>query len=166
MECVQGWLFHGYRFGDFKKCASNNGTASVTELARNVTGLRAMFDIDTSHARQKLNPSRLTDQMFAYTVTNQIIDTFREIGLPFVLRFFSSSRNHSKGGKKRVLFEDEVGAEGTGENSKEEREFLEIVRKEAALPDYELFTDYNEMVTQFGYITLWSTIWPLAPGTR
>jgi hypothetical protein len=26
-----------------------------------------------------------------------------------------------------------------------------------------VFTDYSEMVTQFGYVALWSTIWPLAP---
>ncbi|KAJ7202944.1 hypothetical protein B0H12DRAFT_1162410, partial [Mycena haematopus] len=39
----------------------------------------------------------------------------------------------------------------------------EQVRKEVALPEYELFGDYSEMATQFGYIALWSTIWLLAP---
>jgi len=34
---------------------------------------------------------------------------------------------------------------------------------EVALPPYDLFFDYSEMVTQFGYVALWSTIWPLAP---
>jgi anoctamin-10 len=155
---------------------------------------------DVSHARRKLNPSRLQDQMFAYTVTNQIINTFTEIGLPYILRFIGSVRN-GKGGngargtggkKKRVGFEDEVvgrqqqqpqqevgggspekgttgvGAEKVGaENDKEEkedREFLERVRREVALPPYDLFGDYSEMITQFGYVVLWSTIWPLAPG--
>jgi anoctamin-10 len=124
---------------------------------------------DVSHARRKLNPSRLQDQMFAYTVTNQIINTFTEIGLPYILRFIGSVRN-GKGGngarggggkKKRVGFEDEVvgrqqqeggdspskgagvGAEKVGvENDKEEkedREFLERVRSEVALPPYDLF---------------------------
>lgn len=64
------------------------------------------------------------------------------------------------GKKKRVVFEDEQEKGGL-----EEREFLERVRKEVALPEYELFGDYSEMVTQFGYVVLWSTIWPLASGT-
>ena len=50
---------------------------------------------DVSIARKKLNPSRLQDQMFAYTVTNQVINTFLEIGLPYVLRFVDSIRNGS-----------------------------------------------------------------------
>jgi anoctamin-10 len=143
---------------------------------------------DVSTARRKLNPSRLQDQMFAYTVTNQIIGTFTEIGLPYILRFVDSLRNskskktHSRTGslgkKKRVVFEDEVakqqsekngaGSEGEKEGrekeGKEDREFLERVRCEVALPPYDLFSDYSEMVTQFGYVVLWSTIWPLAPG--
>jgi hypothetical protein len=44
----------------------------------------------------------------------------------------------------------------------EERAFLDSVREEAALPEYDLFVDYSEMVVQFGYVVLWSTIWPLA----
>jgi hypothetical protein len=128
--------------------------------------------------------------MFAYTVTNQIINTFTEIGLPYILRFVGSVRN-GKGGRKpgggkmkRVVFEDEVvgrqqqeggspekGGEGekgvlAEKEAKENREFLETVRSEVALPPYDLFGDYSEMVTQFGYVVLWSTIWPLAPGGR
>ena len=46
----------------------------------------------------------------------------------------------------------------------EEREFLDRVRGEATLPEYDLFQDYSEMVTQFGYVAVWSAIWPLASG--
>ena len=42
--------------------------------------------------------------------------------------------------------------------------FLDKVRAEAALPEYDLFVDYSEMATQFGYVAVWSTIWPLASG--
>jgi len=42
---------------------------------------------------------------------------------------------------------------------------LDRVREEAGLPAYDVFTDYNEMASQFGYVVLWSTIWPLAPRT-
>lgn len=44
-----------------------------------------------------------------------------------------------------------------------EKEFLERIRNEAELPEYSLFVDFAEMVTQFGYVVLWSVIWPLAP---
>jgi hypothetical protein len=46
------------------------------------------------------------------------------------------------------------------------REFLDRVRAEVTLPEYDLFVDYNEMVVQFGlgYEVVWSSIWPLAGG--
>ncbi|KAJ2930954.1 hypothetical protein H1R20_g6155, partial [Candolleomyces eurysporus] len=138
-----------------------------------------VWNTDAGIVRKKLNPGRLRDQMFAFTVTNQVVGTFMEIGLPFVLRAVESFRakqnasaNHHDGKsrsgsnspngspdglKKKVVFEDEKERGGL-----EERVFLERVRAEEKLPEYNLFTDYNEMVVQFGYVALWSTIWPLA----
>ncbi|KAF9007761.1 hypothetical protein BDZ89DRAFT_1079277, partial [Hymenopellis radicata] len=108
-----------------------------------------------SSTAAKLNPKRLEEQMFAYTVTNQISNTFVEVGLPFVLRKVEAWRSAKKkdgmaSPKKRVVFADERPME---EN---ERLFLEQVRKEVALPEY------GPMVTQFGYVVLWSAAWPLA----
>ena len=82
----------------------------------------------------------------------------------------NAKSENAKNAKKRVQFED---AAPTAEkeqalqaqaNGAEEREFMDKVRREVALPEYTLFADYIEMVTQFGYVALWSTIWPLAPG--
>ena len=141
---------------------------------------KKLWETDNGNARSKLNPSRLRDQMFAFTVTNQVVNTFLEIGLPFILRAVESVRNgkglsfsagSGVGGigsakKKRVAFEDDTNGSDVAKsaNGKEEREFMERVRREVALPEYSLFVDYSEMVTQFGYVSLWSTIWPLAPG--
>ncbi|KAF8631726.1 hypothetical protein AX15_002231 [Amanita polypyramis BW_CC] len=174
----------------------------------------SIWDVNVQHARQKLDPSRLKDQMFAYTVTNQVVDTFMEVGMPYVVRAFNNFRKNGGKGKKvlppsghggqpnntgvpptpfspsggsvisvsgissslsghgtagstrgspsirkRVVFEDEQERGGM-----EEREFLDRVRAEAALPEYDLFVDYSEMATQFGYVAVWSTIWPLASG--
>lgn len=44
-----------------------------------------------------------------------------------------------------------------------EKAFLERVRNEASLPTYTVFADYAEMTLQFGYMVLWSVIWPIAP---
>jgi hypothetical protein len=128
-----------------------------------------MFATNVEAARERLNPARLQDQMFAYTVTNQIVGTFLEVGLPYILRAVDEFRNGKRKNvntllkKKRVGFEDEKTPVSSDEAAKEERAFLERVRAQVALPDYDPFFDYSEMVTQFGYVALWSTIWPLAP---
>lgn len=86
--------------------------------------------------------------------------------MPFITRSISNltggSKSKSSQKGKRVGFEDEQPTAG-GADGREERALLERVRAEIALPEYTLFADYSEMVTQFGYVALWSTIWPLAP---
>ncbi len=67
-----------------------------------------------------------------------MINFVLEIILPFVLRKVDSVRASAKangfnGKKKRVGFHDE------GAGAKEEREFMENVRQQVALPEYTLF---------------------------
>ncbi|KDR70978.1 hypothetical protein GALMADRAFT_103009 [Galerina marginata CBS 339.88] len=210
MRWVQAWLFGGVKtdrgFTATLRDMLNGTVTSVgkdsTIVVDSLTGATAptshgsVWDASPSNVSTKLNPGRLRDQMFAYTVTNQIINTTLEVGLPFVLRKVdafrksraaahnkpkgivssppapsvtgssgasnsgaseSGSGNNGGGLKKRVVFEDEKERGGMVE-----RAFLDRVRAEAALPEYDLFVDYNEMVVQFGYVVLWSTIWPLA----
>ncbi|KAF9236909.1 calcium-activated chloride channel-domain-containing protein [Melanogaster broomeanus] len=149
------------------------GGGGEVKAAVGKVAAHSLFEADRANARQKLNPSRLQEQMFAFTVTNQMVNNFQEIGLPYVLRAIESFRagkglrngnGKSIGKKKRVAFDDETVGQGQDDARKrEEREFLETVRSEVSLPEYEVFEDYSEMVTQFGYVALWSTIWPLAP---
>ena len=166
--------------------ATSSLDAAAGKAAAGKAPHRTFWESDSVSARNKLNPKRLQDQMFAFMVTNQVVNTFLEIGLPFVLRAVTSFRNgkglslaapaagasggsgnSNSGKKKRVMFEDQpAGSEAERLAIEgEEREFMDQVKKEVALPAYDLFADYSEMVTQFGYIALWSTIWPLAPGT-
>jgi anoctamin-10 len=222
MRAVQGWLFAemGGVSATQTSASSSSGTSSGAGNGTTTSNTAAAFwDMDIANARHRLNPGRLREQMFAYTVTNQAMDTLTEVGLPFVLRFAqsireryfpsksayarsghgsikgSSTRNSSSNSnsnsststttttstsatagssastgtctntpmlsprKKRVVFEDEQEKGGMAE-----RVFLDHVREEAALPEYELFDDYSEMVTQFGYVVLWSAIWPWAGG--
>lgn len=143
--------------------------AAPTPSSTAKKGSHSFFVSDTKAARAKLSRSRLETEMFAYTVTNQATGFFLEVGFPYLTRAFESVRSGKRrpslssgspgsSKKKRVGFEDEKNGA-----ARDEREFLERVRREVALPQYGLFEDYNEMVSQFGYITLWSTIWPLAP---
>ncbi|KAG6855942.1 hypothetical protein H0H87_009135 [Tephrocybe sp. NHM501043] len=169
MQVMQMWLFQGVATGPLVGSNSTMTDGVSEESVPGPTG--GLWDVNKSNAKHKLNPGRIKDQMFAYTVTNQVVNTFVEVGLPFVLRAVSSFRSGKKavstpgspseknGVKKRVVFEDEKEKGGMAE-----REFLDNVRAEVALPDYELFQDYSEMVTQFGYVAVWSSIWPLASG--
>ncbi|KAL0955278.1 hypothetical protein HGRIS_004168 [Hohenbuehelia grisea] len=158
-----------------------NETLAHGVHARNVvseaTGAKqagALWEMDATHARKKLNPSRLRDQMFAFTVTNQVVNTFMEIGLPFVLRFIerlqtkkkpAAAATNSPGlSQKKVVFEDErLPADLSPDDAKWEADVLKQARQEVKLPEYDVFADYSEMVIQFGYVAIWSSIWSLAP---
>ena len=171
MFSIQGWLFNA---GGFVATLRNTLSGSISTTSFSATHHIGVWDVDRTNALAKLDAGRLTDQMFAYTVTGQVTDTFTEIGLPFLLRWFDAFRKgkmtmkglvsfgnggDNTGTKKRVVFEDEKEKGGM-----EERAFLDSVREEAALPEYDIFVDYNEMVVQFGYVVVWSAIWPLAGG--
>lgn len=94
---------------------------------------------------------------------------FLELGLPFILRFVNDWRAGKTTLKEAVnvdkLIKKAKGGDTPPAQSTEEAEkrFMDKVERELALPDYNLFTDYAEMVTQFGYVTIWSIVWPLAP---
>jgi hypothetical protein len=187
MLWVQTWLFSGINAPGSIGAAVHdflNSTITAFRLKQpdiqgaGVDNRPILWDIDTTNVRGKLNSSRLREQMFAYAVTNQVVNSFMEVGLPFILRWAagfmgkkkqpshfrafesSDSTGDPSTPRKRVVFEDEKERGGL-----EERMFLDKVRSEAALPAYDLFVDYNEMVVQFGYVVVWSSIWPLAGGT-
>lgn len=96
-------------------------------------------------------------------VTNQVINTFLELGLPYIIRFVNDVRS----GKTSIadvkdMFKKEDELTSTSEKDDEKR-FLNKVQHELELPPYNIFTDYAEMVTQFGYVVVWGLVWPLAP---
>ncbi|WWC97550.1 hypothetical protein V866_004434 [Kwoniella sp. B9012] len=120
----------------------------------------------TSGKEQKgIKAGRLKGQLFAYTVTNQVVNAFLELGLPFIMRFVDDWR------AGKTTLKETIKTRGNNNSTEKvprdddevEKKFLEKVERELALPDYSLFTDYAEMVTQFGYVTIWSIVWPLAP---
>lgn len=103
-----------------------------------------------------INPDRLKKQVIYFTVTAQVVNFALEIVVPYVKRFafrkvkqVKASRAAAKGGN------DERPADHP-----EEADFLTRVRLEAELGKYDVTTDFREMIVQFGYLTLFSVIWP------
>jgi anoctamin-10 len=105
-----------------------------------------------------INPARISKQMFYFTVTAQVVNFATEVVVPYV--------------KRRVLrkvkdVQSEMAAKHGAVQAKdapEEKAFLARVRNEAELEDYDVTGDYREMVIQFGYLSLFSVVWPLTAG--
>lgn len=110
----------------------------------------------------KINRGRLTSQVIYLTVTAQIVNLATEFVVPYAKRKLFRTVEKVQSGLS------EKG--GTGERQKkqqqyedrpEEAAFLDRVRDEAELDEYDVSIDYREMVIQFGYLSLFSVVWPL-----
>ena len=115
---------------------------------------KLLWEHDLFKASTKLNSTRLQTQMFAFLVTAQLANAFQELGMPYIIRWLQS----------RISPPTKVKRPGDRSDTQDEK-FLDRVQEEVSTRlDYDIFDDYCEMVTQFGYIAIWSSIWPLAPG--
>ncbi|KAH6856677.1 calcium-activated chloride channel-domain-containing protein [Chaetomium sp. MPI-CAGE-AT-0009] len=111
----------------------------------------------------EINPNRLTKQVIYLTVTAQVVNLATEFIVPFAKRKVSRTVERVQTG----LSEKKGGSAATATNQQrrpdepEEAEFLERAREEAELDEYDVTIDYREMVVQFGYLSLFSVVWPL-----
>ncbi|KAK3073613.1 hypothetical protein LTR53_004623 [Teratosphaeriaceae sp. CCFEE 6253] len=108
-----------------------------------------------------INPARLRKQVIYFTVTAQIVNFAMEVIMPYLkrqgfikMKQMQSARAQKAGG---------IAPSAAAEDSPEEKEFLARVRSEAELDVYNVYDDLREMVVQYGYLSLFSVIWPLVP---
>lgn len=112
-----------------------------------------IWERDIKKASTRLDNSRLEKQMIGFTVTAQIGNAFTEIGMPFVIRTIVTLVTKRSRPKSKPV------------GDLTEQAFLQEVRDDVQFRlRYDVFDDYSEMLTQFGYVVIWSCIWPLAPG--
>jgi anoctamin-10 len=86
-----------------------------------------------------INAFRLKRQLIYFAVTGQIVGFAMENFLPYVTRkVFSEARKITNKDEEDVSKFDR----------EEEKTYLERVREESELPEYDIYTDYAEMVVQ------------------
>ena len=90
-----------------------------------------------------INPGRISNQMFYFTVTAQIVNFATEVVVPYVKRQAFAKAKEFKSTKTTAKANDHP----------EETNFLERVRNECELEVYDVSGDYREMVMQFGKLT-------------
>ncbi|KAF4973965.1 hypothetical protein FZEAL_9072 [Fusarium zealandicum] len=110
------------------------------------------------HAPFHLDADRLQNEVIALTVTGQISSFFEENMMPLLKHRLSGwyrdyRRARNKGTMLLTLVKDEP----------EEAKFLARCRNESTLPGYNVQDDISEIVLQFGYLALFSPVWPIIP---
>ncbi|KAK4193882.1 calcium-activated chloride channel-domain-containing protein [Podospora australis] len=107
----------------------------------------------------QINPDRLKKQVIYFTVTAQVVNFATEVIVPF------AKRKVFKTVEKVQTELAEKNNDGTAvvkiQDAPDEAKFLKRVRDEAELSQYDVTIDYREMVIQFGYLSLFSVVWPL-----
>ncbi|KAL4799225.1 calcium-activated chloride channel-domain-containing protein [Aspergillus venezuelensis] len=122
----------------------------------------------TDHASFTINPDRLRKQVIYFTVTAQAVGFAMETIVPFVKQKFARQYKEYKRKKtgrvnSGLEGENEKAPKHSYDDHEDEVQFLTRVRKEADRDDYNVTDDLREMCIQFGYLALFSPIWPLVP---
>ncbi|KAH7413597.1 calcium-activated chloride channel-domain-containing protein [Phaeosphaeria sp. MPI-PUGE-AT-0046c] len=104
------------------------------------------------------DPDRLRNEVITLTLTGQISGAFEELAIPWLKT------------QAKQWWRDRQASKHQGESLYEplpddpaEARFLKRARKQALRPAYNVQDDVAEMVIQFGYLALFSPVWPLVP---
>lgn len=104
------------------------------------------------------DPDRLRNEVITLTLTGQISGAFEELAIPWLKT------------QARQWWRDRQASRHSGDSHYEplpddpaEARFLKRARKQALRPGYNVQEDIAEMVIQFGYLALFSPVWPLVP---
>lgn len=107
------------------------------------------FGIQSAPAFE-INPHRLRKQVIYFTVTAQIVNLAMETLVPYIKRRAFKKVKDYRAGQTQYL------ADPPGE-----KPFLTQARAESELGVYNVNDDLREMCMQFGYLCLFSPVWPL-----
>ena len=108
-----------------------------------------------------INASRLRNQVIYCTVTAQIVNFAMENLVPYVKR--QGFHKYQEMKASRAAKKKGANPSAAAIDNPEEADFLARVRNEAELDVYDVSSDLREMIVQFGYLVLFSVVWPLTP---
>ncbi|TMW58954.1 hypothetical protein Poli38472_007099 [Pythium oligandrum] len=99
---------------------------------------------------------RVRDRLWILMVMMQFLDNLKEIGLPFVVslyaRFLATDKHHQQRTEGQTLVSESIS------------ERIQRLRTQQRQVHYvDTFADYKEMMVQYGYVALYTPIFPLAP---
>ncbi|KAI9228091.1 MAG: calcium-activated chloride channel-domain-containing protein [Piptocephalis tieghemiana] len=113
---------------------------------------------DVSH--KAVGVDRLREQVIYYVLTAQVINFATETIVPWM------SRKALRKTKRMAAAEDPFSSSSEGhgiQHGEGEDRFLRRVIRESERPVYDIYEDYSEMILQFGYVSLFSIVWPITP---
>jgi len=107
----------------------------------------------------QINPDRLRKQVIYFVVTAQFVNFAMEVIVPYLKRqgFIKYKEIQSE----RAAKQGGAAPDPAANDLAEEAPFLRRVRAESELTTYNVTDDMREMVLQFGYLSLFSVVWPL-----
>ena len=97
-------------------------------------------------SRFTINPDRLRKQVIYFTVTAHIVNFLLELVVPYVQR--RGAKKVKELQRDYAMKHGGTASEASDNDPAEEAEFLQRVRKEAELGEYDAFVDIREMVIQ------------------
>ncbi|KAI9820350.1 MAG: hypothetical protein M1827_005972 [Pycnora praestabilis] len=109
----------------------------------------------------EINPARLRKQVIYFTVTAQIVNMALEVIVPYVKR--KGFHKYQEIKTERAVKRGGASPSASMNDPPEEVGFLSRVRSEAELDVYDVTSDLREMCIQYGYLSLFSVVWPLTP---
>ena len=109
----------------------------------------------------KADPDRLRNEVIALTVTGQVSSAIEELALPWLKTQIKQWWRDRQASRAKNRSSDSYESP-TAEDPAESR-FLRRTRRQALRPSYNVQEDIAEMVIQFGYLALFSPVWPLVP---
>lgn len=106
-----------------------------------------------------VDTSRLQSEVIALTVTEQISGFGEELIIPLLKLKAQKWYGNWRGNNRGYNYSRLDGAYDTAA----ETNLLNRIRDEAQREEYSVHEDISQMVTQFGYLALFSPVWPLVP---